>query len=129
MNAAEIERAVKSAEALGDYPRAVTAMFEAGILGYRTDVRSHRLQYRSAEAEWLETGDEPVPAAAPEHPFDLDALKAALRAFGRGEVDYNGFLRALWEAGVPEYEVDLAQRTVAYRGKRGEMHIVHVPRA
>ena len=129
MDASEIERVVKAAEALGDYPRAVTMMRDAGIRGYRADVRQHRLVYRSASAEWVEGGEAPVPPGAPEHAFVLADVKAALRAFGRGEVDYTGFLRALWHAGVPEYEVDTAARTVTYRGRGGEAHVVHVPPA
>jgi uncharacterized protein YbcV (DUF1398 family) len=59
--------------------------------------------------------------------FDQEALITALRIDQAGESTFPEFLQASWRAGVVRYEVDFAERTVAYMGCNGEEYIEAYP--
>lgn len=69
----------------------------------------------------LATGMMDVPA------FDRNALIAALRTDQAGQSTFPDFLAASWRAGVVRYDVDFAERTVAYLGCNGEEYIEEYP--
>jgi uncharacterized protein YbcV (DUF1398 family) len=71
----------------------------------------------------LVTGTTDVPA------FNQEALIRALRTDQAGESTFPEFLEATWRAGVVRYDVDLAARTVAYRGCNGEEYVEVYPAA
>lgn len=82
----------------------------------------------------METGDRIVNQGTPlvsgmteVEKFDQEALINVLRIDQAGESTFPEFLKASWEAGVVEYNVDFNKRTVAYMGARGERYIESYP--
>jgi uncharacterized protein YbcV (DUF1398 family) len=69
----------------------------------------------------LVTGTVEVPA------FDREALISALRKDQAGQSTFPEFLAASWRAGVVRYDVDFAERTVAYYGCNEEKYIESYP--
>ena len=59
--------------------------------------------------------------------FDQEALIKALRIDQAGESTFPEFLAASWRSGVVRYNVDFANRTVAYFGCNGEEYIEAYP--
>lgn len=55
--------------------------------------------------------------------FDREAVVKAIRADQAGESTFIEFLRAAWNAGVVNYEVDFEARVVTYRGVNGEEYV------
>lgn len=60
-------------------------------------------------------------------PFDRAALIAALRTDQAGESTFPEFLAACWRAGVVRYDVDFAERRVAYYGCLDEVYSEDYP--
>jgi len=55
--------------------------------------------------------------------FDREALVKAIRTDQAGESTFIEFLRAAWDAGVVNYNVDFEARVVTYRGVNGEEYV------
>lgn len=128
MNSDEVERTVKEAIAVGNYPVAVQMMCDAGIQRYHTDVKSHTITYCSQTATYTERGEPVVPLAEPGAcSFDPAGIRAAAFSFERGGTDYQGFLCAIWNAGAVAYDVDLSARTITYRSGGAATHVVSIP--
>lgn len=74
-----------------------------------------------AQGTPLLTGMTDVPS------FDREALISALRTDQAGESTFPEFLAASWRAGVVQYDVDFAARTVTYCGCNGEEYVEAYP--
>jgi uncharacterized protein YbcV (DUF1398 family) len=99
------------------YPQFVGLLREAGVRTYHVDVPSHTLVYRNGEETYTEHGHPVAPEdARTPAPFDESGIKAAIAGNQQGKGDYLTFLRQIWASGVTEYDVDLGERTVTYRG-------------
>lgn len=59
--------------------------------------------------------------------FDREALIRALRKDQAGQSTFPEFLQASWQAGVVQYDVDLAARTVTYYGCDGDQYVESYP--
>ena len=69
----------------------------------------------------LLTGMQDIPA------FDEQALVAAIRTDQTGNGTFPEFLPATLNAGIVEYVVDFAARTVAYNGAKRECYMEEYP--
>ena len=59
--------------------------------------------------------------------FNREALIRALRINQAGQSTFLDFLKASWEAGVINYDVDLENRKVTYYGATGESYVENYP--
>lgn len=59
--------------------------------------------------------------------FDREALIKALKTDQAGQSTFPEFLKASWEAGVINYEVDFEKRQVIYYGISGESYAENYP--
>jgi uncharacterized protein YbcV (DUF1398 family) len=108
------------------YPELVRLLVEAGVQTYHVDVATHTIFYRDATESYTEHG----PVAASSQllaPFSVEGVKAAIAANQQGKSDFLEFLRQIWQSGVTTYEVDLAARSIAYRGAGGESYVEAIP--
>jgi|SRR5262245_26118506 len=109
------------------YPKIFEALKEAGVESYETKVSTHEITYYGGSDTWTE----PVPPGfqplAVSPTFDQDGVQAALRRTQKKETDYPQFLKEIAAAGVASYRVDMAARTVTYRGRGGESYAEEVP--
>ena len=125
---ASIQTAIDQA-ARGEIPYPVLArtLRESGIRTYRVDVATHTAIYQGDGEPLTLRGAAVAGAGEPPPAFDRSGVVAALLANQRRETDYDGFLRQIWQSGVTSYDVDLAARTVTYRGSKGEAHVERIP--
>lgn len=125
----EIEAAiVKARQSEVTYPQFVELLSEAGVRTYHVDVPSHTVIYRNGEETHTEHGQPVVSEdARTPAPFDDSGVKAAIAGNQQGKGDYLTFLRQIWASGVVEYDVDLGERTVSYRGVAGEAYVESIP--
>lgn len=72
--------------------------------------------YLSAKGPVVVQGTPLITGSADVPPFDRAALIIALQTDQAGESSFLAFLAAAWKAGVVRYDVNLAERVVAYYG-------------
>lgn len=119
---------VKSRQREINYPEFVRLLSEAGVRAYHVDVPSHTIVYRNGEETHTERGQPVAPEdARTAAPFDERGVKAAIANNQQGKGDYLTFLRQIWVSGVTEYEVDLGERRITYRGAAGEAYVETIP--
>ena len=110
------------------YPQFVELLSEAGVRTYSVDVPSHTIVYRNGEETHTEQGLQVAPEDAwALARFDESGVKAAIAYNQQGKGDYLTFLQQIWASGVTEYDVDLGERTVSYRGAAGETYVEAIP--
>ena len=128
MNEAAIRDAVHRADNAPGYPEAVRFLIEGGVKRYHTDVATRTIVYSSDAASYSDLGVAPA-HTTPEDAggFDGSGVEAAFTAVEQGRSDYSGFLGAIWAAGVVEYDVDLVERRITYRGRHGETYVQRIP--
>lgn len=109
------------------YPKIFDALKDAGVDYYETDVATHVIVYHGG-GEWV---TEAPPAGfgqvSPNASFDAAAVKLAIQRNQHKLTNYTTFVREIAAAGVNRYRVDMAARTVAYRGSRGNEYVEKVP--
>jgi uncharacterized protein YbcV (DUF1398 family) len=128
MTKAAIKEAVHRADNAASYPEVAQILIDAGVRLYHTDVRSHTIIYNTDQDYFADQGEPAVPdTTPPADVFDQAGIVAAFASIERREVDYQGFLRQLWRAGVVEYEVSLIARRITYYGAHGETHSETIP--
>ena len=109
------------------YPKVFDALKAAGVEYYETVVPRHEITYHGAGGQLKEgapDGFQPVQAA---DQFNQPGVRAAILRTQRRETDYPQFLREIAAAGVHTYRVDMKDRTVSYKGARGELYVETVP--
>jgi uncharacterized protein YbcV (DUF1398 family) len=99
-----------------DFPQFVDLLDKAGVNRYSVEVGAHRIIYYGAASEvHIENGpavNDVLPAE-----YNAEAIKAAISASQRRDIDYPTFLKRIHEAGVVSYEVNIRAREIRYRGE------------
>jgi uncharacterized protein YbcV (DUF1398 family) len=121
------QRAMAIRPKVGGFPYLAEVLRQAGV--------THNFWFLPAcQSLYLTDNGPVVTQAAPllsgmaEVPqFNREALITALRTDQAGESTFPEFLAASWRAGVVRYDVDFAQRTVAYYGCNGEQYLESYP--
>lgn len=116
----------RSHEGTIDFGSVVVKLTAAGVESYHADYRRGETTYYTA------AGASHVITTAPDETPIADAfvaadVQAAVRGAQRGEVRYPEFVRRTRAAGCVGYVVWLAGRQVQYFGRRGEIHVEHMP--
>jgi len=123
--------AMKAAEAgrprVGGFPYLAEVLRKAGVTRNVWSLPSCQSLFLTKEGPVVIQGSPLVNGPADVPVFDEAALIAALRVDQAGESTFPEFLNASWRAGVVRYDVDLAARTVCYRGCNGEEYIEAYP--
>jgi uncharacterized protein YbcV (DUF1398 family) len=109
------------------YPTLAQILVNAGIRSYHVDVAAHTATYHGEGEPFTHQGQAIAHPQEPPPLFREDALKAAIIANQRKEIDYEEFLRRIWQSGTTVYDVDLEEKTVTYRGRGGEACVERIP--
>ncbi len=119
--------AMEHRPAVGGFPYLAECLRQAGIEKNIWSLPSAQSIYIMGDqsivnqATPLVSGMHDIPA------FDEKALITALRTNQAGESTFPEFLVAAWNAGIVEYIVDFAARTVAYYGAKRECYVEEYP--
>ena len=108
------------------YPIVFNMLLEAGVTHYETNVGQFEIVYSGEGGELTDYGPNNF-SVVPATRFDPEATKRAIQRSQRGETQYPEFLREIAAAGIHTYRVDMAARTVTYRGAQGETYVESVP--
>lgn len=117
----------KSAKGEIPYPVLARTLLESGVRSYHVDVATHTAVYRGDGDPFTIQGKAVAIPGEPPTAFQEEKVKAAILANQRREIDYEGFLQRIWQNGTIAYDVDLAERTVTYRGRDGEAYVERIP--
>jgi uncharacterized protein YbcV (DUF1398 family) len=126
-----LTEAMKRAEAIrprmGGFPYLAEVLRQAGVTRNVWSLPSCQSLFLTEYGPVVMQGS-PLTAGAVDVPaFDESALIKALRIDQAGDSTFLEFLDASWRAGVTRYDVDLAARTVAYQGCKGEEYVEAYP--
>ncbi len=111
------------------FPETVRKMFEIGVERYDADLTRMEKRYYAEDGK---THADTIPlSAAPAigREFSDEAVKGAIEAIRRRDIDYPEFLRKIMAAGTVSYTVYLDGRRAIYFGRGGEFHIEPFPSA
>lgn len=122
-----MEFVIKNRPQIGGFPFLAECLRKAGV--------KHNIWLLPAATSMYVIDDEyivnqgvPLITAMAEVPtFDEVALIRAIRSDQAGESTFPEFLRAAWNAGVSQYDVDFNKRTVIYRGVKEEVYTEEYP--
>ena len=115
-----------------NYPQYAYLLWQSGIHTYTVEVPTHLITYRGnqADQQWVVPGAAIILETSPSpHPFDEAGVKAALKANQEGKTDFETFLKQIWQSGITQYDADLQERKVTYRGATGKVYAEHFPLA
>lgn len=129
MNASIRAAIDQSARGEISYPVLAKTLRDSGVRTYHVDVAAHTAVYQGDGESFTIQGEDVAGAGEKPPAFDQPGILAALLANRRREIDYDGFLRRIWQSGVTSYDVDLEARTVSYNGQDGEVHVERIPDA
>lgn len=110
------------------FPEVVRRLAATGVERYRIDmVGRTKSAYGLAGESHVAPFDVEGPSIPPQ--FDVGAVREAIGASQRQEIDYRTFLRRVMEAGCSHYEVFLTGRKAVYIGRNGGEHVEPFPGA
>lgn len=112
---------------VGGFPYLAEALRQAGVKLNRWSLPSCQSVYIMNEGSVVQV-DTPLVIGTYEVPkFDQKGLISAIRVDQQGKSTLPEFLKATWNAGVIDYEVDFERRTVTYFGVNGEKYEENYP--
>lgn len=109
------------------YPKTFDALKEAGVEFYEVDVSTCAITYHGGGRIWKEPEPKDFSVLSISKNFDVKETQAALERNRRKETTFVQFLQGIAKAGVGTYRVDMAERTVTYKGLTGEEYAENVP--
>ena len=109
------------------YPKIFDALKEAGVEFYEVDVSTYNITYYGSGKTWQEPAPKGFVVISIDNNFDVKEIQAALERNRRKETTYVQFLQGIARAGVGAYRVDMAERTVTYKGLKGEAYPENIP--
>jgi uncharacterized protein YbcV (DUF1398 family) len=120
------ECAVSSLAGTMNFPEVIDKLISTGTERYITDLVGLKKSYYGNQGEAYFTSlDFPVFEVA--STFDDTAVKNALHAVQRGDIDYQTFLRRIISAGCCHYEVFITGGKVIYFGRDGSQFTEFFP--
>ncbi len=122
-----MERAAANRPSVGGFPYLAESLRCAGVLRNIWSLPACQSLFLTTLGPVVIQGQPLVSGSVDVATFDQSALVAALRQDQAGKSTFPDFLAAAWRAGVVRYEVDFAERTVAYFGCNGEPYIEAYP--
>jgi uncharacterized protein YbcV (DUF1398 family) len=120
-------RAMANRPKVGGFPFLAECLRRSGVTRNIWSLPACQSLFLTTSGAVVMPGSSLVSEAADVPAFDRDALITALRIDQAGESTFPEFLASSWRAGVVSYDVDLAARTVAYYGAKGEQYIEAYP--
>ncbi len=128
MNRHQVEETIKRARSeKWEYPKLFNALKACGVASYDVDVATHHIVYHGGGQSFTDAPQEFHPLAVSSH-FSAGKFKEALAKHQAEKTPYLEFLKDIAAAGIHAYTVDMATRTIAYRGRKsGEEILEKVP--
>jgi len=120
-------RAMASRPKVGGFPYLAETLRRAGVRRNLWFLPACQSLFLTDDGPVVNQGAPLISGTADVPPFDREALITALRIDQAGNSTFPEFLAASWRAGVVRYDVDFADRTVAYYGCNGEEYIEAYP--
>ena len=99
-----------------NYPQFIELLSQAGITRYAVDVAANRVTFYGSGGEaHIEQG----PAVSQHAPgaYDEAAIRSAIKDSQEEVIDYPAFLKRIHDAGIGEYEVNIRNRQIRYKGE------------
>ena len=112
---------------VGGFPYLAETLRRAGVSRNQWYLPSCQSVYVTEEGPVGTVGAPLVSGTVDVPPFDRESPIIALRIDQARESTFAEFLKASWRAGVVQYDVDFAARTVNYYGARGERYVEAYP--
>lgn len=120
------ECAVSSLAGTMSFPEVINKLISAGTERYITDLVGLKKIYYGEQGEVHFTSlDFPVCEVA--STFDETAVKNALHAIQKGNINYQNFLQHIISAGCCHYEVFITGKKVIYFGRDGSQYVEYFP--
>src|SRR5580693_4804905 len=111
---AAFQRAMATRPRVGGFPHLAETLRQAGVTRNIWFLPACQSSYLTELGPVVTIGAALASGMVDVPPFDRDALIAALRTDQAGNTTFPEFLAASWRAGVVRYDVEFAERTVAY---------------
>lgn len=108
---------------VGGFPILAEVLRQAGVKANRWFLPSCQSIYFMKDGRVVQQGDAIFTGTFEIPKFDREALIFAIREDQKGNSTFQDFLKAAWEAGVVEYDVDFIARKVVYHGVDGESYL------
>ena len=124
---AALERAMAGRPKVGGFPYLAETLRRAGVTRNLWHLPAGESLYLTEIGPVVTQGAPLVTGTVDVPPFDREALIAALRIDQAGKSTFPEFLMATWRSGVVCYDVDFAERTVAYYGCGAEEYVEAYP--
>ncbi len=121
------QRAMTERPKVGGFPYLAETLRQAGVIRNIWTLPACQSLYLTAAGPVVVQGTPLITGLADVPPFDRAALITALQTNQAGESSFPEFLVAAWQAGVVRYDVNLAERAVAYYGCNEEEYIEAYP--
>jgi uncharacterized protein YbcV (DUF1398 family) len=124
---AALQQAATLRPKAGGFPYLAETLRRAGITRNRWTLPACQSLYVGSNGAVVVPGTPLITGAAEVPRLDREALIRALRTDQAGESTFPEFLMASWLAGVVQFEVDFAERTVTYTGCYGDIYMETYP--
>jgi len=122
-----MDRAVTNKPKIGGFPYLAESLRQAGVTRNIWSLPSCQSLYMTERGPVMMQGTPLISGTIDVPAFDGEALIRALRIDQAGQSTFHDFLEATWRAGVVNYVVDFAARTVEYQGCLGERYVEAYP--
>jgi uncharacterized protein YbcV (DUF1398 family) len=120
---AALKLAVANRPRVGGFPHLAEVLRRTGVTRNIWFLPACQSLYLTDDGPVVSQGAPLVSSMADVPVFNRDTLIRALRTDQAGESTFPEFLTASWRSGVVRYDVDFAERTVAYYGCNGEKYV------
>ena len=97
------------------YPQFVDLLFQAGIMYYAVNVAENQVMFYAPGGESHVVQGPPISQDAVKK-YDEVALRSAIADAQNGSIDHPTFLKRIYDAGIPSYEVNIRERKIACKG-------------
>ena len=121
------KRAMAGRPKVGGFPYLAETLRRVGVTRNIWSLPSCQSLYVTSDGPVVTVGTPLVTGTSDVPAFNREALIVALRTDQAGQSTFPEFLAANWRAGVVRYDVDFAERTVAYYGCNGEEYVEDYP--
>ncbi len=122
-----LDRAAARRPKVGGFPYMAESLRQAGVTRNVWSLPSCQSLYMTERGPVMMQGTSLISGTIDVPAFDCEALIRALRIDQAGQSTFHDFLEATWRAGVVNYVVDFAARTVEYQGCLGERYVEAYP--
>jgi uncharacterized protein YbcV (DUF1398 family) len=109
-----------------NFPAVIHKLISAGTERYITDLAGLKKNYYGNQGETYFTSLD-FPAGEVAATFDETAVRHALHAIQKNDIDYQTFLKRIMHAGCCHYEVFIRGKKVIYFGRDGSQYVEFFP--